>query len=235
MKALLITIFTCCAGICVADGITVFAASSLKAPLDRIVQGYGGAVTVSYASSATLARQITFGAPADVYLSANPDWMLYLQDHGAVKGPVAPFAGNTLVLAGSAPGYVPLTPAGLKAAITGRIAVPLVDAVPLGQYTQAALHRLGLWDQVAPHLAQTDNAAAARALLVAGVVDMAFLYRSDLVGTDVHVLADIPPTAHPPVQYVGTALTDAGQAFWAHMQGAVAQGILQDFGFTHVD
>lgn len=219
-----------------ADKITIFAAASLRLPLDAILARSGIDANVSYAGSSTLARQIEFGAPADVFLSANPEWVDYLDEREHVLQS-AVFAGNSLVLAGR----TSTMPFGLtadelaQAQSVGRIAVPLVDSVPLGQYTKSALTSLGLFDLVLPMLAQVDNAGTARALLTQGAVAAAFLYQSDVQGTDLTIFAEIPAQTHPAIRYVAAAITPRGLGFLDTITMDAAAETFVEFGFMYVD
>ena len=146
--------------------VTVFAAASLRGALDAVNAEFEGEVIVSYASSAALARQIAQGASADVFLSANPDWVDYLvndafvdvQRHG-------PFLGNELVLIGSSQAR-DATLATLTTVLEGRnLATALTTAVPAGIYARQTLETFSLWQDAQPHLVETDNVRAALALV----------------------------------------------------------------------
>lgn len=217
--------------------VTIFAAASLKRPLEAISDMQATPWTLSFAASSTLARQVEFGAPADVILSANPQWIDYLMARGKEQSVAVDFASNALVLAARSPADdMSLTAAAILAAKgDGRIAVPLLDAVPLGQYTKAALVHLDLLDSLRPHLAQTDNAANTRALLTEGAVPLAFLYQSDLHGTDLVAVAAVPKESHPPIRYVGLALTDKGAQVLQVLTSPKGQTALENHGFARVD
>ncbi|MGB0798413.1 MAG: molybdate ABC transporter substrate-binding protein, partial [Planktomarina sp.] len=146
MLRILITLLCCYALPVCADPLVVFAASSMKAPVDEISARYGREtgqdVVVSYASSSVLARQIAFGAPADVFISANVDWMQYLVSEGAVaETDIRPFAANQLVIVGTGDDtHLPLNSDAIVQRLhNGRLGVPILDAVPLGQYAKQAL------------------------------------------------------------------------------------------------
>lgn len=165
-----------------ADRLTVFAAASLKEALGAVAKGFrddtGHEVVLSLAGSSALARQIAQGAPADVFLSANTGWMDQLEDEGRiVEGSRVDLLGNSLVLVAHDPEAAPvdLSPAlDLPALLDGgKLAMALVDAVPVGIYGKAALQALYLWDAVAPQVAQADNARAALALVAQGAAPLA--------------------------------------------------------------
>ncbi len=215
----------------------VFAAASLKEPLDELADAFGD-VTVSYGGSSTLARQVSFGAPADLVLLANVDWMDVLRDDGFVQpGTVADFASNALVLIGPAEaGDVLLHGYGMASALgDGRLAIGLTEAVPAGIYAKAALVNLNLWEPLSWRLAEVDNVRAAMALVARKQAPLGIVYATDArVSDDVRVVARFPAEAHPPIRYVGalTVQADAqAAAFWDFVKGPDGQAVLQDAGF----
>lgn len=225
------------AGGAAADKISVFAAASLRPALERIAADGDHDWQFAFAASSTLARQIEFGAPADLFVSANPDWVDYLATRSISFETRAAILSNGLVLAGRVDARpVPFSVAGLtRARDGGRIAVPLVDAVPLGQYAKAALQNLGLFDAIAPHLAQTDNAATARTLLETGAVSAAFLYASDVTGAQLSILHQIDPALHPDIRYIAISLTPRGDAVLPILQSEDGRAVFRSFGFRDVD
>lgn len=217
--------------------VLVFAAASLKEPLDRIAQEVGG-VVVSYGGSGTLARQISLGAPADVVLLANTDWMdVLVADETVDPESIADFASNRLVLIGQ----VGQDPVGLQMDdITevlgeGRIAMGLTKAVPAGIYGKAALQSLGLWEAVQNQLAEVDNVRAALALVARGQAPLGIVYRTDVrVSATVTEVAAFPENSHPPIRYTGAVVSrDDGAAdiFWAYLRGPAGQAIMAEAGF----
>jgi molybdate transport system substrate-binding protein len=228
-----------------ADGVLIFAAASLKNALDEIAPAFeaqtGQEITVSYAASSVLARQIQLGAPADVFLSANVEWMDVLQDKGLIKANArVDLLGNGLVLIGgsSAPDMHEVTSeTDLVGALAGgHLAMALVDAVPAGIYGKAALRSLGLWDGVEGQVAQTDNVRAALALVAAGAAPLGIVYRSDaVVENRVRVLAEFAPDLHPAIIYpagVTTSARPGSLAFLEYLQSPEAQDIFQKQGFS---
>lgn len=220
--------------------VTVFAAATLKTALDEIATGYsagtGTAVTLSYAGTPALARQIEQGAPADVFISASVDWM----DALAAKGLIQPdsrrdLLGNRLVLIGPT-GAAPLVLEDLAARLgEGRLAMALVDAVPSGQYGKAALESLGLWEAVAPSVVQSENVRAALHLVALGEAALGIVYASDAVAEPrVTVLATFPETSHPriifPVALTLTASPEAA-AFLDHLASPEAAEVFAANGF----
>ncbi|WP_037317195.1 molybdate ABC transporter substrate-binding protein [Ruegeria halocynthiae] len=228
-----------------ADGVLVFAAASLKTALDEIAPAFtqqtGYEVTLSYAASSVLARQIQLGAPADLFISANEDWMDVLQEQGRINATSrVDLLGNGLVLIG-ATGQIPLDQIDpgfdLKAALDGGyLAMALVDAVPAGIYGKAALQNLGLWQDVRDQVAQTDNVRAALALVATGAVPLGVVYRSDAMVEDrVQVVAPFPADLHPPIVYPAAATVSARPAALAlleYLQSGPAQAVFIAQGFS---
>ncbi|MCG7520058.1 molybdate ABC transporter substrate-binding protein [Ruegeria sp. Ofav3-42] len=228
-----------------AEGILVFAAASLKNALDEVAANFeqetGNEVTVSYAASSVLARQIQLGAPADLFISANEDWMDVLEEQDLIDTDTrVNLLGNGLVLIGGADrsDLGEMSPeVDLSSALDGGyLAMALVDAVPAGIYGKAALESLGLWKGVQSQIAQTDNVRAALALVAAGAAPLGIVYRSDAqVEGRVRVVADFPSDLHPPIIYP-VAVTKAGdqdaQVFLTHLQSETAQAVFEKQGFA---
>ncbi|MBS0123474.1 molybdate ABC transporter substrate-binding protein [Thetidibacter halocola] len=220
-----------------AEGPTVFAASSLKTALDLIAEDYGAAtgqtVTLSYAGTSALARQIQFGAPADLYISANAEWMDVLQEQALILPESrVDLLGNRLVLIGPA-GAAPIDMAAPLP--QGRIAMALVEAVPAGIYGKAALESLGLWDAAEPNVVQTDNVRAALALVALGEAQLGVVYASDAVAEPrVTVLAEFPADSHPPIVYPAAIVAPGkpeARAFLDHLAGPQARAVFDAQGF----
>ncbi len=230
-----------CAGPALADRITVFAAASLKTAMDRLAALYedatGGRVTVALAGSSALARQIQQGAPADVFVSANADWMDRLEADGLlVPGSRRDLLGNRLVLV-APDGAAPLDPADLPAALgEGRLAMALVEAVPAGIYGRAALESLGLWQALGPRVAQADNVRAALALVATGAAPYGVVYATDAAAEPrVEVVATFPDDSHPPIVYPAALVGEGGAeaaAFLDWLGEGEAGAVFADLGFT---
>ena len=195
------------AGPVAADEITVFAAASLKNAMDEVADGFeaaaGHEVTVSYAGSSALARQIELGAPADVFISANPGWMDRLEEAGTVEdGTRIDLLGTRIALiAHGAADPVEIGPRMDLGAMLGegRLAMALVDAVPAGIYGKAALESLGQWQAVEPRVVQADNVRAALKLVAIGEAPMGVVYATDAAAEEgVSVLGVFPEDSHPP-------------------------------------
>ena len=223
----------------------VFAAASLKTALDPIAADFqtatGDTVTISYAGSNALAKQIIEGAPADIFISASEQWMDEVEKAGEVKdGTRADLLGNTLVLVAHDPAATPveLTDttdlAGLLAG--GKLAMALVDAVPAGQYGKEALTHLGLWSSVEGSVAQADNVRAALALVSTGEAPYGIVYATDAAADPaVHVVSTFPADSHKPITYPASLLTaadDADAAFFAALTAPDAVAAFKAQGFT---
>lgn len=200
-----------------ADSVTVFAAASLKTAMDDIggafEQASGHDVTIAFAGSSTLARQIQQGAPADIFISANPAWMDILARDGLIVAETRfNLTGNRLALiahdTGSAPFEIgpDMDLAGRLG--DGRLAMALVDAVPAGIYGKAALNALGQWPAIAPKVAQTDNVRAALALVTTGETPFGIVYATDAAaaGGNVSLVGLFPAESHPPIVYPAAAV-----------------------------
>lgn len=216
--------------------VVVFAAASLKEPVDALAATFDD-VTVSYGGSGTLARQISLGAPADVILLANSEWMTVLVEGDHVShSSVTDFASNRLVVAGPVNADdMALEPEVLLEALgQGRLAVGLTNAVPAGIYAKAALQSLGLWEALSPRLAEVDNVRAALALVVRGQVPLAIVYETDVrVSEDVRALAVFPDQSHPLIRYQAAVVTHSPEAdaFLAALIGEQGNTVLADAGF----
>ncbi|MFC0341569.1 molybdate ABC transporter substrate-binding protein [Paracoccus niistensis] len=233
----------------VAEEVVVFAAVSLKTALDPIAQSFqqatGNSVTISYAGSNALAQQILQGAPADIFISASPEWMDEVEKGGEVAGGArTDLLGNTLVLVAHDPDAPQLTPApgfDLKGALGGgRLAMALVDSVPAGQYGKEALVSLGVWDQVLPSVAQADNVRAALALVATGEAPLGIVYATDASAEPrVHVVGTFPADSHAPITYPAALLkngTDAAdRAFFDALGAPEAEAVFRAQGFTIPD
>ena len=220
LLALALALASACAG--PGDGtappLTVFAAASLKTALDeidaRVVGPTGHRLRLTYAGTPALARQIEAGAPADVFIAADDQWMDYLQAAGRIDGASrVTLVGNSLVLIAPATerGDVPLDVAGLDRALgPGRLAVADPDTVPAGRYARQALEHLGLWHAVRGRLAPHENVRAALALVARGEAPLGIVYASDAVDERrVAVVARLPADSHAPVRYPAAVVAGA--------------------------
>ena len=228
--------------------VVVFAAASLGGALDEIADAWEAEtsrpVTLSYAGSSALARQIERGAPADLFVSANEAWMDALEARGLIRpGTRRDLLSNRLVLIAHGPDR-PAVPAQIAPSLDlagmlgeGRLAMALVDSVPAGIYGREALASLGLWDEVAPRVAQADNARAALALVALGEAPLGVVYATDARAEPrVSVVGAFPEASHAPIVYPA-ALTAGSQhpharAFLDHLGSPEARAVFERHGFT---
>ena len=217
-----------------AEPIVVFAAASLRTGLDAALAGFEGEVAVSYASSATLARQIAAGAPADVFFSANVAWMDWLEARGAVDpAQRQDILTNRLVWAAPSVGgeFAP------QQAMTqgARVAVGFVEAVPAGIYAKQALVSLGLWESAAPNLVQVDNVRTALALVALGEVPLGLVYATDVAAEPrVRLAGEVGAEHHEAIIYPVAATAVAGteaSAFLDYLRSDAALGVFAAHGF----
>jgi molybdate transport system substrate-binding protein len=225
------------------ENVTIFAAASMKNALDAVAAGWsGGKVTISYAASPALAKQIEQGAPADLFVSADLDWMEYLGERGLTKKDTETrLLGNSIVL---------IVPADSTASVTiapgfdlaslladGKLAMANVDAVPAGRYGKAALAALGVWEGVSGSVAQAENVRAALALVSTGEAAAGIVYATDAKADPrVKVIGAFPDDSHPAIVYPVAILSESKNAaaagFLRYMQGDSARAIFEGQGFS---
>jgi molybdate transport system substrate-binding protein len=229
-----------------AQHVTVYAAASLTDALNEIgglwVTRGNPAPKFSFAASSTLARQIENGAPAEIFVSADEDWMDYLATRRLiVKETRTSRLSNRLVLVAPAdraqridvkPGF---DLAGLLG--KGRLATGDPASVPVGRYAQAALISLGVWAIAEPRLARAENVRAALALVERGEAPLGIVYATDAaMARGVRVVAAFPPGSHPPVSYpfalVAGRDTPPARALLAFVVGGEARAVYEKFGFV---
>ena len=226
--------------------ILVFAAASMKNALDDVNNAFtkenGDKVVASYAASSALMKQIEQGAPADVFLSADTDWMDYGAKHGRIKSNSRfDLLGNRLVLIApkeSAIGHVNIRPGFDLAALAGngRVAVGDVRAVPAGLYAKAALQKLGAWAAIEPKLAMAENVRAALVLVARGEAPLGIVYETDAkIEPGVKIVGVFPDDSHPPIVYP-VALTATAKPvaarYLAFLRTRQAKAIFERYGFN---
>lgn len=238
------------AGAALAAEVTVFGAASLTNALGAIGKAYEKKspdhVRFSFASSSVLARQIEAGAPADIYLSANPEWMDYLQKrHLIIDATRTLVVGTHLVLiapADSAAKPVNLATADLAALLgkDGRLAVGDPAHVPAGIYAKQALVSLHEWDRLSPKLARTDNVRAALALVARGETPYGIVYETDAaISKKVRIVGRFPDSTHEPIRYPMALIaghdSPAARDFFKYLAGDKAIAIFKSYGFFPAD
>lgn len=229
-----------------AETATVFAAASLKNALDNAGKAFtaqtGIEIKASYAASSALARQIESGAPADLFASADLEWMDYLAKKNLIKPQTrVSLLTNRLVVV--APKDSTVTEVGFSAESfakalgpDGRLATGEVASVPVGKYAKAAFEKLGLWAGIQPRLAQADNVRAALALVSRGEAPLGVVYESDAKSDPaVKVVGVFPSDSHPPVVYpfavTSEARGDGAQRFLDFLKSPTAKPFFEAQGF----
>ncbi|MCA3555040.1 molybdate ABC transporter substrate-binding protein [Aestuariivirga sp.] len=229
-----------------AEKVTVFAAASLKNALDEVSSAWksasGKETASSYAASSALAKQIESGAPADIFISADLDWMTYLADKTLiVGGSQVKLLGNALVLVAPADSKASVTIApgfDLKGVLNGgKLAIADVKAVPAGRYAKAALEKLGVWDKVEGSLAQAENVRAALKLVATGEATAGIVYQTDAnEEKEVKVLGVFPEDTHPKIIYpaalVAASKNPDAADFLNFLQSPEALDIFKAHGFV---
>jgi molybdate transport system substrate-binding protein len=226
--------------------VVVFAAASLKNALDDVAAQWqretGKKAVISYAASNTLIKQIEQGAPADIFFSADLDWMDYGQQKGLIKPETrANLLGNRIVLVAPKDSNIKVTVgpgfdlAGLLGG--GRLAMGNVDAVPAGKYGKAALEKLGAWDGVKDKIAPAESVRAALVLVSRGEVPLGIVYQTDAASDpSVKIVGVFPENAHPPIIYPIALTKDStnpeAQAFLAYIRSPAARPAFERQGFT---
>ena len=225
-------------------GVLVYAAASLANVLGDLDKAFtartGIRVTSSLAASSTLAKQIEAGAPADVYFSADLQWMTYLEQRGLLRpGSRHDVVGNSLVLIAPASSSlrVRIAPGFDLARLLGggRLAVADPDSVPAGIYAREALQKLGVWDSVVPRLVRAENVRAALAYVARGDAPLGIVYRTDaLVEKGVRIAGAFPANSHSPIVYPAALTRHSSSTavrYLAFIAGPDAQLVFRKWGF----
>jgi molybdate transport system substrate-binding protein len=251
LKSFLLVLLSACASggafaaETVAKPLTVFAAASLANVLGELGQAFtresGGAVRFSFAASSTLARQIESGAGAALFISADREWMDYLEQRGLIdRSTRRDLLGNRLALIAPADSTVnleikPNFP--LAAALGGgRLATGDPDNVPAGRYARSALTSLGVWNDVADRLVRAEDVRTALAFVARGEAPLGIVYATDArIEKRVRLVGLFPESSHPRITYP-MASTKAGGAdaarFAAFLRNDASRAVFERYGFT---
>lgn len=227
-----------------ATDVTVFAAASLTNVLQKAADNYkaksGKDVALSFAASSALAKQIEASDGADMFVSADEDWMNYLDNKGLIqKSTRKDLLASHLVL---------IAPAGLdiKVAIgphfdlakivgNGKLAIADPASVPAGKYAKASLTALDVWNSVQGRLAQAENVRVALAYVARGEAPLGIVYTTDaMTEPRVKIVGEFPDNTHAPIVYPMALTKDAkpeAQAFLDYLKGADASVIFSKAGF----
>lgn len=227
---------------------TVFAAASMTNALEQIAKEYGKQypnqeIVFSFASSSALARQITQGAPVDIFISADQQWMDFLAEKGEIEAASRKtIAGNALVMIAPKESHiesVDLTDDQWQSALNGAfLAVGDPAYVPAGIYAKAAFTYLNQWDSLQKKLARADNVRKALLLVEKGEVPLGVVYQTDaMISADnVKIVAVFPEKSHMPVEYPAAIVKGHERAetrdFFDYLHSAPAKAIFRQNGFT---
>jgi molybdate transport system substrate-binding protein len=250
-------VFTLAAAIAVVAGlspparaqeptITVFAAASMKNAIDDINAAFtrqtGIKVVVSYAASSALMKQIENGAPADVFISADLDWMDYGAQRRLVRNDTrVNLVGNRLVLIApedSPTGNMTIAPGFDLASLAGngKIVTGDVRAVPAGKYAKSALEKLGAWTTAEPKIAMAENVRAALTLVARGEAALGIVYATDAkVEPNVKVVGVFPEDSHPAIVYPVALTTNAkpvSERYLGFLRSQLSKSVFEGYGFS---
>jgi molybdate transport system substrate-binding protein len=226
--------------------LTVFAAASMKNALDDInaafLKSTGTKVTASYAASSALAKQLEQGAPADIFASADREWMNYSSQKKTIKDDTrVNLLGNKLVLIAPKDSRIDKVDIGpgfdlAKLIGDGRITTGEVNSVPVGKYAKGALEKLGIWASVEKKFAMADNVRAALALVSRGEAVLGIVYETDAkVDPNVKIVGAFPADSHPPITYPVAATVNAkpeAAAYLDFLRSNTAKTVFEQYGFT---
>jgi molybdate transport system substrate-binding protein len=228
-----------------AADVTVFGAASLADALKEIAADYekqsGKQVAVSLAASSALARQIEASGGADIFISADLDWMDYLDKKGLIQHDMREnLLGNRLVLVAGkdAGGSIAIAPHFdlLGALKGGRLAMADPDTVPAGKYGRAALMSLGVWPGIAGHVVNAENVRVALAYVARGEAPLGIVYETDAkADARVKIAGVFPESSHPPILYPAALVKDAkpeARTFLAYLASPMARAVFEKDGFT---
>jgi len=229
-----------------SGNVVVFAAASLKNALDAINAQWqketGKKAVISYASSPALAKQIEQGAPAQLFISADLDWMDYVAQRNLIKPETrSNLLGNRIVLIAHKDRAQAIEiKAGFdlaKVLGAGRLSMANVEAVPAGKYGKAALEKLGVWTSVSSKIAQAENVRAALLFVSRGEAPAGIVYQTDAAADpNVKIIGTFPGDTHPPIIYPIALTANASHpdaaAFLAYLKSARAKPAFEAQGFT---
>jgi molybdate transport system substrate-binding protein len=228
--------------------LTVFAAASMKNALDDVDKAFaaktGIKVNASYAASSTLAKQIAQGAPADVFVSADTDWMDYSIKKKDINAATrVDLLGNSIVLIAPKDSKIDHVTIGqgfdlAKLAGDGKIATGDVKAVPVGKYAKAALEKLGAWQAAESKFAMAESVRAALEFVARGEAALGIVYSTDAkVEPGVKIVGTFPADSHPPIIYpvaaTATAKPEARQ-YLDYLRSSAAKAVFERYGFTYL-
>lgn len=233
-----------------AQPLRIFAAASLKESLDQIAADWraesGHEISLVFAGSSALARQVEAGAPADIFFSADQEWMDYLDERGLIDPATRlNLLGNGLVLIAPAAAHAKIdlrSPDSWLLAMgdNGRLAIAEIASVPAGRYARQSMVALGIWSALEGRLAQAENVRAAMAFVALGEAPLGIVYATDArVEPRVRVLTALPSETHDAIVYplarVSAAAAEPAGRFIQHLKSPSARKVFKDAGFQLLD
>jgi molybdate transport system substrate-binding protein len=229
------------------NNVVIFAAASLKNALDEIAATWSTdtgkpAPKISYAASSALAKQLEQGAPVDMFISADLDWMDHVQGKDLIRNDTRfNLLGNKIVII--APKDAKTANLAIKgddlakALAGGRLSMANVESVPAGKYGKAALEKLGAWTAVKDSIAQAENVRAALLLVARGEAPLGIVYSTDAAAEPgVRIVATFPAESHPPITYPAALTRESKNAdaksFLDFLRSAKARTVFEKQGFS---
>ena len=224
--------------------LTISAAASLTDAMDELKEIYEAEnnveLTFNFAGSGKLAQQIQQGAPVDVFISANENWLDTLLEEGLIDADsTTDVTGNKLVLIAEKDttlAYDSFSDINVKE--LSNIAVGKTESVPAGEYTKKALEAIDKWEEIEPYIVYAKDVRQVLTYVETGNAEIGFVYESDALSSDkVEILTESNPKEHDPIIYPGGVTTETEQEevaedFLAFMTSDEAQEILETYGFT---
>ncbi|MCG7495304.1 molybdate ABC transporter substrate-binding protein [Vibrio sp. Of7-15] len=225
--------------------VNVFAASSLTNALNEISKQFerqtGTRIRNTFAGSSALARQINNGAPADIYLSANTKWMMYLDQQQVLEPKTkASLLANSLVVIAPSDRQTPAFPSSSWPLADyledSKLALADPAHVPAGIYAQQALGNLGVWETVKEHIAAANNVRSALVLVERGEAPLGIVYKTDgMLSKYVDIVAELPASSHDEIQYPMAIIKNKARpevlSFYNYLRSDSAQAVFQQYGF----
>ncbi|HMU67176.1 MAG TPA: molybdate ABC transporter substrate-binding protein [Cellvibrionaceae bacterium] len=227
-----------------AAEVKVYAAASLTDALSELAQAYqkstpASSIKNSFASSATLAKQIENGANADVFISADKDWADYLEKRNLIdKSSRTNLLANQLVLIAplnASPQVTLSKGVDLAKAFNGKLCTGDPTSVPVGKYAKQALDYFNSWKTIESRVVGTEDVRTALAFVERGECGLGIVYSTDAqISKKVHIVARFPSESHAPIIYPGALTTKANaeaKQFWHYLQTPAAAEVFKKYGF----
>lgn len=242
----LITLGPNCANAQNKNEVVIFAASSLTDALKEIGANYqaktGVKITYSFASSALIAKQIEAGAPADIIMTADSDWMDYLQNRNLIQAKTRTnlLGGHLVLIAPKNDNpnlkIAPNFPIAQYLGVQGKIAIANPDYVPAGKYAQSSLIKFGVWDKIAGNIIRAENVRMALNYVARGDAKLGIVYKSDaFVEKNIKIIAEFPDNSHRPIIYPISLSTNANSnaiGFYNYLKSPYVMGVYGNYGFN---